>query len=132
MKKQLRDSVYREEKLAQDIEKLNEQITALMHQKADLEHQIKELNGNVEQQQKILAEAGKEIEERKAINDAFDALKKNDEVAIFKDIANDLKAEYRDFKDSEADDMDIQLGEIYREKLLNIFRILEKKGIKVE
>jgi len=132
LKKQLRDSVYREEKLAQDIEKLNEQITALMHQKADLEHQIKELNGNVEQQQKILAEAGKEIEERKAINDAFDALKKNDEVAIFKDIANDLKAEYRDFKDSEADDMDIQLGEIYREKLLNIFRILEKKGIKVE
>lgn len=71
------------------------------------------------------------IGERKALNDAFDALKKNDESALLRDIGNDLKTEYSDFKDSENDEMDITLGEIYREKIRNIFKILEKKGVKV-
>ncbi|MCQ2495991.1 MAG: hypothetical protein MJ131_05310 [Lachnospiraceae bacterium] len=132
VEKQFRDGVYREDKLQKDIVELNLQIEELNRQKNDLERQICELNGNMQEQQKSLVEAGKEIEERKAINDAFDALKKNDEGALLKDIANELKAEYRDFKASEADDMDIQLGEIYRVKIENIFKILDKKGIKVE
>lgn len=132
VEQQLRDGVYREEKLQKDILALNDQIADLNNQKAELEARIRELKGNVKEQEKTLAEAGKEIEERKAINDAFDALKKNDESALLRDIANELKAEYRDFKDSESDEMDIQLGEIYKEKIINIFKILEKKGIRVE
>ena len=60
---------------------------------------------------------------------AFGALKKNDESALLQDIANELKAEYQDFVESESDEMDLVLGEIYREKLRNIFKILDKKGI---
>ena len=59
-------------------------------------------------------------------------MKKNDETALLRDIGNDLKAEYRDFMDSEKDEMDVTLGEIYREKIKNIFKILEKKGVKVD
>ena len=101
-------------------------------EKAELEKAIKDLHGDMDEKNKDLDKAEKEIGERKALNEAFDALKKNDEGALLRDIANDLKAEYRDFIDSENDTMDVQLGEIYREKIKNIFKILEKKGVKVE
>ena len=74
----------------------------------------------------------KEIDERKDLNDAFDAMKANDEKALLKDIASDLSAIYKDFKDSEKVEMNMVLGEIYREKIKDVFSILEKKGIKVE
>lgn len=41
----------------------------------------------------------------------------------------DLWAEYSDFMSSINDPMDLTLGEIYREKIKAIFRILERNGI---
>lgn len=40
-----------------------------------------------------------------------------------------LKSEYADFMDSIHDPMDPELGEIYRDKLVNIFRILKQEGV---
>ena len=40
----------------------------------------------VDSKNKKIEEAGKEIKERKEINNAFDALKKSDEKAMLKDI----------------------------------------------
>lgn len=53
-------------------------------------------------------------------------------MALLKGIAEEISAEYKDFKESQNDEMDILLGEIYREKLNNIFKLLERKGIKME
>lgn len=127
----LREKVYEIDKLQKQITFLEDRIAHINKDKSDLEIKLRELEGTVEHKQKTLDKAEKEIGERKALNDAFDALKKNDESALLRDIGNDLKTDYSDFKDSENDEMDITLGEIYREKIRNIFKILEKKGVKV-
>ena len=44
-------------------------------------------------------------------------------------ISSDLRAEYEDFAASINDQMDVELGEIYREKLRHVFRILADNGI---
>ena len=128
----LRDYVYKNDGLKKEIKALEEQIRELNKDKAELGQKIKDLHNDVHESQKKLDEAEKEVNDRKALNDAFGALKKNDENALLHDIADDLKAEFKDFVASENDEMDLQLGEIYREKIKNIFKILEKKGIKME
>lgn len=132
VEKQVRDDEYELARLGKVITGLQDEIDKLNLEKKTLESEISSLNGDVAENQKKIAEREKEIEERKKINDAADALKRNDEEGLLRDIANDLKAEYRDFADSENDAMDEQLGEIYREKLRNIFKILAKKGIRME
>lgn len=127
-----RTLVYDMDKKEIEVAMLSNQILELTKQRDSLEVTIRDSERTLEKMQEQLAGAKKEVEQRKEINDAFDALKKNEENAILNDIANGLKAEYRDFMDSEKDEMDIDLGEIYREKIKNIFRILKKKGIQVE
>ena len=77
---------------------------------------------------------GKEELERKlnesmALNRSLERYRVESEKDLLRDIGNALRAEYEDFRDSIRDEMDLQLGEIYREKLKSIFRILEGKGI---
>lgn len=132
VERQIRENVYAMAGMEEEISNLQKDVKNLRVQKHNLEAQVVSLNKEIDSRQQSLAKAEKEVEERAAINDAFGALKKDDETALLKDIASDLKAEYRDFIDSMADDMDIQLGEIYREKLKNIFKILNKKGITME
>lgn len=132
VEKQVRENVYEIASLEKTVKGLQEEIAKLNSAKRDLENEISSLHGDVEDHQKQIAEKDKELEARKKINDAADALKKNDEEGLLRDIANELKSEYRDFIDSKEDDMDVQLGEIYREKLKNIFKILAKKGIRME
>ncbi len=128
----LRDFVYKNDGLKKEIKRLEEQIQVLNKEKVQLEQTIKDLHNDVDESQKKINEAEKEASDRKALNDAFGALKKNDESALLNDIADDLKAEYKDFVASENDEMELQLGEIYREKIKNIFKILDRKGIKVQ
>lgn len=71
-----------------------------------------------------------EVETRKKINDTADVFNDKNKEAIRREVASDLKAEYLDFMDSVGDLMDDVLGEIYREKIKNIFRILEKKRLR--
>lgn len=132
VEKQLRDGVYEIAKMQDEIAGLQQQIGTLNGEKRDLEGQIRALTEEINAKQQQLDKAKKEVGERAAINEAFGALKKNDESALLNDIANELKAEYQDFVVSESDEMDVVLGEIYREKLKNIFKILGKKGIRME
>ena len=131
VEKQLHDEVYKEASLQADIAKLNREKEALQKEKITLEGQICKLNADMIEKQQQLDKAEKEVGERTEINEAFSALKKNDESALLQDIANELKAEYQDFVESASDQMDNTLGEIYRDKLKNIFKILGKKGIKM-
>lgn len=132
VEKKLRSAIYEAERLKEEKERLRENVSVLENEKLGLEEKIKKLNSEKEAMQHVLDKAEKDLSEHAALNDAFVALKKNDESAMLKDIAEELKSEYRDFIDSVSDEMDIELGEIYREKLRSIFKILENKGIKME
>lgn len=61
---------------------------------------------------------------------AIESLHDNDKMAMLQDIANDLSAIKSDFQDSVNYDMSLILGEIYRQKIKDIFDILEKHGVK--
>lgn len=128
----IRDSVYEAVKREEEINGLHQQIASLNEGKRNLEETIRTLNDDISKKQQLLDKAEKEVGERAAINEAFGALKKNDERSLLNDIAIELRAEYQDFVESESEEMDVLLGEIYREKVRNIFKILSKKGIKME
>lgn len=132
VEQQLRAEVYEEARLQNDIAELHRDIDALQGEKRTLEERIRRLTADMTEKQQLLEKTEKEAAERAAINEAFGALKKNDEGALLQDIANELKAEYQDFVESVSDQMDRDLGEIYREKLKNIFKILAQKGIRME
>ncbi len=117
--------------LNKEISGLKQTIQALESEKMVLNNRLDTLNYKLENSQKELKKSEDEVAERKAINDAFDALKDNDIESLYKDIASALKSEYMDFIETESDQMDEELGEIYREKIKNIFKILDNKGIKV-
>lgn len=131
IEKEYKELIYELDKKQRETSELCREVNELTSQRDRLEISVRNLKNKLEQMKTQIDGAKKEVEERKKINDAFDALKKNDEIALLNDIANDLKAEYLDFIDSESDKMDIELGEIYREKIRNIFKILKKKGIQV-
>lgn len=132
VEKQLRNGVYEAAKLEDTIEELHKQIESMVDEKRKLEGQIRELNAEIAKKQDALDKANKEVDERKSINDAFGALKKNDESALLSNIADELKSIYSDFKDTASEDMDVELGEIYRDHLKNVFKKLADKGITME
>ena len=110
--KLLRDNTYEIAKQDKVIAELRDEVERLNSEKRVLETEIASLRGDVKDHQDMIAEREKEIEARKKINDAADALKKNDEEGLLKDIANALRSEYSDYIDSKDDTMDEVLGEI--------------------
>ena len=132
VEKQLRDNVYEIARLEGVIVELQKEIKSLYGVKKSLESRIEDLQSNIEDQKKTLAKAEEEIDTRKTINDAFTAMKENDEKGILNDIAEDLKLTYKQMKGSESTEMNVELGEIYREMLKRIFKTLDKKGIRME
>lgn len=119
-----------------DLEKLlasrEAEIAELKRAKSDLEYEVKSLKGNIDSKNQSLDAAQKEIEERKELNKAQTQYREDSQASLLKEIAGALKAEYSDYAESKNDEMDVMLGEIYRDKVGNIFKILESKGIKVE
>lgn len=61
---------------------------------------------------------------------AIESLHDNDKMAMLQNIADDLSAIKSDFQDSVNYEMTVILGEIYRQKIKDIFDILEKHGVK--
>ena len=132
VEKQVRDDAYEVARLEGVIKGLKDDIDKLNEEKKGLQSDIKSLKNSIENQKKDLKKATEEIDERKSINDAFTALKKNDEEGILKDIADDLKLTYKQMKGSENTEMTAELGDIYREMLKRVFKSLDKKGIRME
>lgn len=60
---------------------------------------------------------------------AIESLHDNDKMAMLQNIADDLSAIKADFEDSIDCEMTIILGEVYRQKIIDIFSILEKHGV---
>ncbi len=72
------------------------------------------------------------LEAHKNINDSFNLAKEKEKNAIFKDIGRALRNEYKDFVKSQEFEMSDILGEVYREKLKSVFKILAENGINME
>lgn len=68
-------------------------------------------------------------EEVQNLIDSIESLHENDKIAMLGNIADDLSAIKADFEDSIDCEMTIILGEIYRQKIIDIFNILEKHGV---
>ena len=68
--------------------------------------------------------------ELKTMLKAFQKIKEGDETAMLNNIANDLDPYFADFAASYEEEMDVELGEIYREQLNNIFKLLKRHGIR--
>lgn len=132
VEKQVRNDVYEIDKLEKKAESLQNEILRFQGERSELIRQIENLKAMLKGLEKKLDKAEQIISEHKVLNDTFSKVKKHDEEALLNDIAYEISAEYKDFKESQNDDMDIVLGEIYREKLKNIFKILKRKGIKME
>lgn len=132
VEKQVREDEYEIARLEGIITGLQEEINKLSLENKNLKNDISNLQENIEDQKKDMEKAEKEIDKRKEINDTFSALKKKDEEGLLNDIAEDLKLTYKQVKGSEKTEMSVELGEIYREMIKKIFKILDKKGIRME
>ena len=91
-----------------------------------------ELNNLISSMRESISLLKKEIEERKNMNDVISSVesKKSDET--MKKIASKLKIEYDEFKEAQAVEMSVELGEVLKDIISNIFDKLNKSGIKVE
>jgi len=132
VEKQVRRDVYEIDRLEKKSERLQKDIARLIAERSDLISKTEILKANLNSLEEKLDKAEHIISEHKALNETFSTVKKQDEIALLNDIANEIRAEYDDFKESQNDEMDIVLGEIYREKLKNVFKILKRKGINME
>ena len=132
VEKQLRDEVYTVAHLEKKINGLQDEIEKLESEKSDLQGEITTLEGSIEEQKNSLRKAEQEIDERKSINDAFSAVKKNDEEGMLNDIAGELKTVYGQIRSIETKEMTAELGEMYRVLIGKVFNTLNKKGIRME
>lgn len=119
-------------KLSMEKKSLQEEIDKLEIDRREKENAIKVLQNEVEGLKSKVSQANQEIDERKRLNDAQVQYREDSRTSLLQDIARALKAEYGDYAETKDAPMSEMLGEIYREKLKQIFKILEQKGIKVE
>ena len=129
---ELDKSIFESAKLASEKKKLQEEIYELEDQKREMSRKISELERNIDELNSKVNKANQEVDERKKLNDAQVQYREDAQASLLQDIARALKAEYGDYAETKDSPMDVMLGEIYREKLKQIFKILEQKGIKVE
>lgn len=107
------------------IEKKELEIKSLKSEIDRCEKNIKE-----EIQKRELAE--NEVEERKKLNQTQVHYKEMSISSLKSEIGDALRAEYEDFYETINVEMSDMLGEIYKDKLMQIAKILEQKDIKVK
>lgn len=114
------------------IDELNKQIVSKDGEIDDLHMELMKLKAELKDKSRSSDELTKKLEESMEMNLSFETIKASREENLKKDIANSLRNIYEDYINSINETMDIELGEIYREKIGEIFQILEKDGVKVE
>lgn len=119
-------------KLSLEKKRIQEDLYKFESEKQEAEKRIKELEAEIEGLKAKVSEANHEVDERKKLNDAQVQYREDVQASLLQDISRALKAEYGDYAETKDVPMNEMLGEIYREKLKQIFKILEQKGIKVE
>lgn len=122
----------KQEELQQQILSLDAQLAERNNRISSLNFQIRELEQNIEKLKSEIEEKEMEIAQRAQMMEALSRDRSRQADEQVKRLASTLKVEYRDFKDAESLEMDINLGENMREQLKNIFAILIKAGITLD
>ena len=128
---ELDKSIYETAKLTLGVKFLKEELGELQASGRDKDKKIKEFQRQIEELKLKVSQANQELDERKKLNDVQIQYIEDVQVPLLQDIARALKPEYGDYAETKDFPMSEMLGEIYREKLKQIFKILEQKGIKV-
>lgn len=131
VEEELDKSVLEVAKLTSQIDSLQERLNKSEDAVREKDKIIKGQQTEIEALKTIVNQASQEVDERKKLNDAQIQYREDTQVSLLQDIARALKPEYGDYAETISVPMNEMLGEIYREKLKHIFKILEQKGIKV-
>ncbi len=129
---ELDKTVFECAKLSMDIKRIQEDNSRLEEEKRNLNISLQELQQEIDCLNSKIDKANSEVSERKRLNDAQVQYREEAQESLLQDIARSLKAEYGDYAETKDIPMNEKLGEIYREKIGQIFKILDQKGVKVD
>lgn len=79
-----------------------------------------------------IAQLEQENAELRRILGAVQSVHEDDKKGLLRNIGRDLRSEFRDFYRSVDDAMDCELGEIYRGKFHNVYKLLTRNGIEID
>lgn len=99
---------------------------------AELQNQLVDAESKLDIQSKQIAEYISEIERLKTVISVYSEDKQSSMDGQLNAIASKLKTEYSEFKDALELDMTAEIGEILRDQLMRVFKILSKAGIDIE
>ncbi len=99
---------------------------------ANLHEKIRDAGVQNQEQEKKIMSLSEELSKANAVLSVYSVDKQNAQTEQLNAIASKLKAEYRDFKEAENEEMTVDLGENFRFQIQSIFKILTKSGIEVE
>lgn len=111
--------------LKKNIEVLNNQISELYLIKSKNENQIEDLRESINKK-------NQEIEDRKKMGEMVSRDNSKQYEEFINRISSKLKVEYRDYKDAEDIEMNVDLGENMRLQLKSVFDILKNNGIQIK
>lgn len=131
LEEELDKSIQEATKLTLQVSTLQDKLNKSEALERDKDKRIKELQTEIKELKSKVSQANQEVNERKKLNDAQIQYREDSQVSLLQDIARSLKSEYGDYAETKDMPMNELLGEIYREKLKQVFKILEQKGIKV-
>ena len=131
LEEELDKSILETTKLTLQISFLQERLYKSEITDKEKDKKIREQRAEIEKLKEQVSQANQEVDERKKLNDAQIQYREDAQASLLQDIARALKPEYGDYAETKDTPMSEMLGEIYREKVKQIFKILEQKGIKV-
>lgn len=132
VEEELDKSIAEATKLTIENRRLEKSLSAVETENREKSKIITSLEKEISELKSEVSQAKEEVDARKKLNDAQVQYREDAQVSLLQDIARALKAEYGDYVETKDMPMNEMLGEIYREKLKKIFKILEQKGVKVE
>lgn len=111
---------------------LRKQIDKAQAEMNALSRELLIKKAQIDEQQQEIEKFTLALEESRTLNASMGEYRKQAEVAMLNDIADEIAVFYKDYIETIDDEMDEMLGNIYRDHIGKIFKILAKKGIEVK
>lgn len=114
------------------ISDLREQLCILEDDNKHLRTELENTSKQVSDKERTISELNAEIERLKTVIGVYSEDKQSSLDGQLNAIASKLKTEYTEFKDALELEMTAEIGEILRDQLIRVFKILSKAGIDIE
>jgi len=132
LENQYNDIVVKLWKASESIETLESKLAKSTVRITESKRIISKYEEKIKKQEEQLKHYTNALSESEDLNKSFGTVKKDSEQAMLKDIANALHNIYEDYSVTKYETMDEELGEIYRDHLTSMFRILNEKGVVIK